>query len=184
MQLQFLDFVILLRQRFQIINSQISEIKPDEVTNSLLNNSGFFGASIKKSTTIDSHQTVRKSAMKIQANNLATNAISLLEENESSVIGDLPVTTITYLSQVASLGTLHAVSHKTPSALSSVERDAMSRVRFLAHLHDSLCDTAQLLNSFSVQNLICSAICLTDMTVNFYSCFVVLLKLRGMNTLR
>jgi hypothetical protein len=109
-------------------------------------------------------------------------AVSAPEDTRNSAGGDVSCITNTCQQncKVQFSGRLQAMSSSDSNVVAGPfqKRSRMTRVRLLAHLHDFLCDTTEILNSlFSVQILLYSAICFVDITVNLYCCFFVLFKL-------
>jgi hypothetical protein len=168
----------LIRQRFQIINKQISETS--DACEHGISSLALFSPLIRESFSSSSNQMKLRSTLKIRTNNFITNAERVLDDKTNSVDGDLSSTANTrkQSGNVEFTGISLAMSDCKSLTGPSQEQSRMSRVRFVARLHDVMCDTAQVLNSaFSVQNLLFSVICLLDTTVNFYCCFFVVFKL-------
>jgi hypothetical protein len=165
MHVQFLGFILLLRQRFQIINSQILEVKVPEEKSGILKNPGLFRPLIKQSSPFDSHQKYRHvSTKRIRTSNSATNLVRLrmkIKEycHQTSTINDERVS-VKFASQFLCVYTT-SLSERWSRTEPSEEQRKTSQVGLLAHLHDSPRNTVQLLNtSFSVLNLLCSTTCL------------------------
>lgn len=181
MQSLYQHFMFLIRQRFQIINTQISMTSTDASEHRVLN-SALFGPLIREPLPSSSNQIIRTSTFRIPTNNVITPA-----EKRNSADGNLSciMNTCQQSCKVENTGTFHAISSSDSKylAIQLPEESQKSRVRLLAHLHDCMCDTAEVLNSaFSVQNLLLSGKYLVDITVNSYCCFFVF-KVPHMNTL-
>jgi hypothetical protein len=180
MHLQFLDYMLLIRQRIQIINTKILETKTDEREHYFLNSDSFI-PSVRESLSSGINDINLTQNLRAQTNSLISVAVSALEDTRNSVAGDVPCRTNTCQqnSKVEFTGQLEVMSSSDSKVLAGPfhKRSRMTRVRLLAHLHDLLCDTAEVLNSiFSVQILLYSALCFVDITVNLY-CFFVLFRL-------
>jgi hypothetical protein len=179
--LQFIDYAILIRQRFQIINTKILETKIDEREHHFLNSDSFIPFE-RESLSSDINGSNLTSTLTVQTNSLISVAVSALEDTRNSAAGHVSCITDTCQqnSKFQFTGRLRAMSSSDRKSLEGPfqKRSRLTRIRLLAHLHDLLCDTAEILNSlFSVQVLLYSALCFVVITVNLYWCFVVLFSL-------
>ena len=183
MQAIFFDCMLAHRQRFKIVNSQISDLPTDSEEKGKVNDYSMFGPLVRETlgsplSDIDGNSTIR-----IRSGNSAIAPVAPLIENQAPRETDLPFSISNYrnMLEVDMAKTVTQIKPKTKliQVGEPEEFAGMSRVRILGHLHDTLCDSALLLNSsFSFQNLLCSGVCLIDMTVTFYCCFVVLTNIQ------
>lgn len=171
--------MFLIRQRFHVINTQISKTRTDAWEHSDLK-SALFSPTTIESLLCSSNQIQRTSTFRTPINNLTTGSDRVLDDERNLIDNNLSCTR-----NVVFTGTFHTTSSSDSEGLPAPfqQQSRTSRLRLLAHVHGFMFDTAQVLNSaFSVQNLLFSAICLVDMTVHFYFCFLVLFKLTSSGT--
>ncbi|KAJ9591906.1 hypothetical protein L9F63_001508 [Diploptera punctata] len=182
MQITFFDCMLAHRQRFKIINAEISELETDTGEKGKAKDYSIFGPLVRETLSSALSDIDENSTLRVRSGNSAIAPVAPLIENETLKQTDLPFTTTNYRNMLE-VDMAKTVTHIKPRSKiihvgESQEFAGMSRVRILGHLHDTLCDSALLLNSsFSFQNMLCSGVCLIDMTVTFYCCFVVLTTL-------